>query len=904
MIPLKLQLKNFLSYGTKLQIVDFGSYPLICLSGKNGHGKSALLDAMTWAIWGQARKTSGTLKPDAQLLRLGQSSMLVMFDFLFNGQTYRIRREFALTRSSNPYVSLEFGILDQETMRPLSEKTIRETQAKIETLLGLTFDSFINSAFLRQGQSNEFSKKSPKERKEVLASILQLDTYETLRKVAQEKVKQAQTELHHVRQLQERFAVDLEKKETLQQKKQILTQELELIGHQESNNLLMAQELELKKNNLLQQQQQHSMLTYQYKQLCDEKDKEEHKLLEIFKQWRTIHQKQHLLRNLQGLEEQYQHVSKELSAVQHHYQEILNLKEQFLQKKESEQNLINRLRETHGENTKKKELVIERLQTEQLYNQKTRSELEKNIATQAKNHEILQKQYQDLINHLSKKEKKFQDLQLLEQQFEKRKMYYHTWIARANSIHDELNNIEQKKHFTRDASNPSCPLCEQNLSASRKRFLQTKFSKLTTSLEHRQHRLSRILKELKRTLIEHHAQQEVLKKEQALFTAQESTIKELEKTIHTSKESDKQLHQGLMQQAKIEATLQQTIDKETTELHHMRTTLEQDLNNHELYQSYKKQFQQIQQALNQISYDPESHRKLTDHMQDLQNKLQEAREFSQKLAQQHQRKEDVQNLCAHLRVIKKRQQSFEQLDEIFTKLQEEHKQVTKQEYELQTNMKNLQLKKEQLLQEKGMLEHEQAHLEKLEQDHAQQQQTHATLTTTIDDYQTLATALGKDGIQALLIEDALPEIEQEANDLLSQLTNNQSHIIIESLRDLKKGGTKETLDIKISDAMGIRPYELFSGGEAFRIDFALRIAISKLLARRSGTSLQTLIIDEGFGSQDEEGLQLLMEAIYTIQSNFEKIIIVSHLPTMKDQFPVHFFVNKEPQGSIVTIIEH
>ena len=83
----------------------------------------------------------------------------------------------------------------------------------------------------------------------------------------------------------------------------------------------------------------------------------------------------------------------------------------------------------------------------------------------------------------------------------------------------------------------------------------------------------------------------------------------------------------------------------------------------------------------------------------------------------------------------------------------------------------------------------------------------------------------------LLIEEALPEIEQEANNLLAKLTNNQTQIFIESLRDLKKGGNKETLDIKIADNMGIRPYEMFSGGEAFRIDFALRIAISKLVTR-------------------------------------------------------------------------
>ena len=154
------------------------------------------------------------------------------------------------------------------------------------------------------------------------------------------------------------------------------------------------------------------------------------------------------------------------------------------------------------------------------------------------------------------------------------------------------------------------------------------------------------------------------------------------------------------------------------------------------------------------------------------------------------------------------------------------------------------------------------------------------------------------------MEETLPEIEQEANDLLARLTDNQASIKIESLKDLKRGGTKETLDIHIADAQGTRPYELFSGGEAFRIDFALRIALSKLLVRRAGTSLQTLIIDEGFGSQDEEGLARIMDALYAIQDDFEKIIIVSHLPTMKDQFPVHFYVQKDVSGTAVQVIEH
>jgi len=194
-------------------------------------------------------------------------------------------------------------------------------------------------------------------------------------------------------------------------------------------------------------------------------------------------------------------------------------------------------------------------------------------------------------------------------------------------------------------------------------------------------------------------------------------------------------------------------------------------------------------------------------------------------------------------------------------------------------------------------------LEQLKREHKEQQKEIAHLTEIVDDYNIIAEATSKNGIQALLIENAIPEVEQEANRLLAKLTNNQAHIFIESLRDLKKGGTKETLDIKISDAAGMRPYELFSGGEAFRIDFALRIAISKLLARRAGTSLQTLIIDEGFGSQDEEGLTNIMDAIHKIQDDFLKIIVVSHLTSMKDQFPVHFLVEKGINGSTVNVIE-
>ena len=168
-------------------------------------------------------------------------------------------------------------------------------------------------------------------------------------------------------------------------------------------------------------------------------------------------------------------------------------------------------------------------------------------------------------------------------------------------------------------------------------------------------------------------------------------------------------------------------------------------------------------------------------------------------------------------------------------------------------------------------------------------------------YDELATAFSKKGIQAMIIESALPEIEEEANRLLGRMTDNRMHLRIESQRDTKRGDTIETLEIKISDELGTRNYELFSGGEAFRVNFALRIALSKLLARRAGAPLPTLIIDEGFGTQDSAGREKLVEAINSIQDDFEKILVITHIEELKDAFPVRIEVTKTEEGSTFSL---
>jgi exonuclease SbcC len=177
----------------------------------------------------------------------------------------------------------------------------------------------------------------------------------------------------------------------------------------------------------------------------------------------------------------------------------------------------------------------------------------------------------------------------------------------------------------------------------------------------------------------------------------------------------------------------------------------------------------------------------------------------------------------------------------------------------------------------------------------QRQAQRARVTEERTLYGELVQIFGKNGIQAIIIENAIPELEDEANRILARVSDNAMHLTLETQRDTRSGNVAETLDIKISDTLGTRNYEMFSGGEAFRINFALRIALSKLLARRAGARLRTLVIDEGFGTQDSQGLERLVEVIKAIREDFAKIIVITHLRELKNAFDTHIEVKKDPE---------
>jgi len=162
----------------------------------------------------------------------------------------------------------------------------------------------------------------------------------------------------------------------------------------------------------------------------------------------------------------------------------------------------------------------------------------------------------------------------------------------------------------------------------------------------------------------------------------------------------------------------------------------------------------------------------------------------------------------------------------------------------------------------------------------------------------LAEAFGKTGIPALLIEKAVPDLEAAANDVLATLSDGAMTLQLRSQRETKtKGAMVETLDLMVGDDRGYRPYEGYSGGEAMRVDMAIRVAISELLASRAGARCEMLVLDEICAPLDAEGRMLFVQCVEKIEDRFGCVLVITHVKELEDLFPWRIAVTKGTDGS-------
>lgn len=988
--------------------VDLTPINVACLSGPNGAGKSALLDAVTWCLWEQARSSSD------EIMRLGQKEMWVELTFALETRTYRVRRARQRSGRGASRGSLDLQVAASEpgerAWRSLSAPTMRETQKKICALLRMDFDTFINSVYLRQGKADEFTTRAPAERKQVLSEILGLAYFDRLQELCRERSRQVKAkmelleagisrlpemeqrlttigeELDGVRASSRQCAEKVQFYENAASAAAARVQELRLTGQRAQ--AAQARVAELESDIAAGARRQAELLSRltgvasvieraaeieaaaaefeRLKRRLQVLDDAGLKFQDLFS--RRLELQSELATVRSKLEVEHDHFSLRLAALEGMRADLTKstaerakLEASYRQLKEliAREAELSRQQEAYNQLlTRKDDLTARiteariRLEAEIEQKQGALSELATILASEP----ALEAEKAELHEEAELLDRLESEFELVEQKGLQVKSDLEALGNRIPELRRRQEENQQKVQELKQHSNSSiCPLCSApivdrqaviNRYLSENEGADRQIAELETSiaqLERRRQDLRKNYQELKRRLDTRKqldARIGQLREKCAAATRARRSYQQLQadlqllvENLHGQKyaqvereslvnvkdeihklDFDPVLYANLQAQIRamrhVEGRFHQ-LQKELSELKKVEKEIPEvqarlnEVANRlasETYGSYiRDQLAEIERQLQSLDYNREEHQHLKMDLAALIPVAAQMRDLERARGDKRLLEEELASLDQSL---ERKKEQLRQLSDDLLAWEAELSELPAAQARLaeiepvlgawRTEKENLSARMAVL---ESQLDHTSGELKTLESDRQELAQAHAELA----DYLFLSEAFGKRGIQAVIIENAVPEIESEANYILSKLSDNQMHIALATQHKTKAGTTVETLDLLIGDELGTRSYELYSGGEAFKVDFAVRLALSRLLARRAGARLETLIIDEGFGSQDELSRERIVRAINSIKDEFARILVITHIAEVKDMFPVQIQVSKVGGASTVSV---
>ncbi len=853
MIPLKLSLQNFLCYRDDNHTLDLSGIRVACLCGNNGHGKSALLDSITWALWGKARGSG-----HADLVHFGRSEMWVELEFGAADAHYRVIRRYRIPGGSD----LQLQLKSSAGFHPITGNSIRESQAKINDIIGMDYDTFINSAFLIQGRADEFTNKTPAERKEVLGKIIGLDRFNELQRRSRDRARERRERGNFLE-----GEIEYKRQETAA-KPEI---QKDLAGTLESIHSLSG---ELEQRNL------------EAEGLRQETQGLERRIAEAEEIQRRIPQ-------LEGEISQYEADVCQRSSRIEGYQELIHrgmdIEEGFAEYQHSleENERLNAARSRFDELGRKVNSLRQAIS-------ETKARLEERRITQERRLESdlepVARKAPRLEGQLTEAASALEAIAQEEEMLGRESARIQDLAVQVRTLKDTQERLkiegqqlaDKLKLLNASHEDARCPLCDTSLGEEGCAHLADTYDD-----------------EIRQKRGEYSQNQHSLKDLQGQEQSLVLRVREEENALQQRK-------QGILRQtALLERQLEDSrrAQEEAVKVRPEVERLERLLDGGQFAPERQAELKTKEAALESLDYSPQRHTALSRRLQELQR----YQLLNQQLAEaQRSLPQEKDSLAQVRRAVQDRWDRLSKMRESLSNMgcdQVRLRRVSDELARLTSDIGGLESRHNSLLARRGELQGGLQRIEELERQITRQTRELGRLREEQAIYEELRVAFGREGVQALLIDTILPQIEAEANSLLGRMTEGRMHLKLESQRPLqsRKGQFAETLEIKVSDELGHRSYEMFSGGEAFRINLALRIALSKVLANRSGAPLPTLFIDEGFGTQDTAGREQILDVLSTLEQDFKCIIVITHLEELKDYFPVRIEVEKRDGASTAWI---
>lgn len=853
MIPVRLELRDFLSYADP-DPIDFSAFEVACLTGPNGIGKSSLLDAMTWALFGQARGCEGGQNQD-RLIRDGADETTVSLTFDLADETYRVTR----SRSRSGRADLRFCVRSDDGWTTIGDDTLRGTEARISEVLRMDYRTFVASAFFLQGRADEFlTQMTPEKRKEVFARLLDLGVYERLEEAARIRAREAGTR----RREQARVVEDLSGTE----------EEAEGLR----GRLDAAREVQT---------------AVEERVAAAEED------------LRTAREAIGELERVEALAEQRRAGIRDLEARLGEYREELRAKEEELRRIDE---LLGRADEVERGLAEAERLRASEAELREVADRRARLErriteltgrldaARREVVSRKRDREVRVGEIEDEVEELegvrarlTELDEQLETLGGADAALEEVRAQLADLREEDGSLGARLGELERRAEEVRERSellevgDGSCPICGGPLDAAHRSELLD-----SAGTERRD-----IADELERC----RAGREAVRKEGR-------RLREEEERLKRSAEEARRLSSRRAEMAASVARLPGL----RRDAERLRAAVAEDarlLEEGGVAPEVARELEAVRGDLEGYPYDRGEHERLRGRLEELREvekekgRIEEAagrrervlseretlgertREGEEELDRRREALKEVEERLEEVGPARRRaSESAERLDEVRRELQGAASEVAK------------------LSERRAAAERD---LERL----GRAREAEVGAATEHRLASRLVRAFGRGGIPDRIIENALPELTQDANEILGRLTDYEMSVRFAMDKMTKSGTVRETFDVLVHHDGGVRDFQMFSGGEAFRIAFAIRLALSKLLVRRAGARLETLVVDEGFGTQDPEGRERLVEAINLARREFRKVLVITHLDELKEAFGAQISVSKDPvRGSSAKVL--
>ncbi len=960
MRPIRLEMTAFGPFPAT-EIIEFsklGENPLFLINGPTGSGKTTILDAICFALYG---KTTGDEREGSQMrcdLAAADTLCEVSFEFELDGRLYLIRR---VPEQLRPKSRGE-GFTEQKPEAQLYERfddggetlhvasKVTEATREIELLTGLSVDQFRQVMILPQGKFRQLLLAESAEREKIFSKLFQTHIYKQLENRLKEQAAQVRRDREDLRQQQLGIleTIEISSAAELETELEKLQPQVDaaFIEKQRAEGAFINNTKRLQQGEALQEEfQQFEQVEAELKKLKDQQEQidqqrqqlsnalEAEKLRPLFVEQQRyadevekIEKKQNKLQQqIKGDEEKLLQTQQQLPQTEGIVRQQDRCKVELVQLGEQKEKL-SRVEKLRQQCAKLQHRVATFAQLSQLREKEQQLHQLKNLTT-------LAAELSRTTSQLEREKLAGQKLaQLQERQAIATRQLELAWHrGQAAILAAELKDDQpcpvcgSLDHPTPEHSDIELP-SQYDLEKAREELQET-----TTQLEAARDQYRLTASERDQLQARHdELQQQIdfaLNREEL-----ESEVSTLQQELTTSgitaeiadfpaDQLDKKQHQEQQQLTAVETEIA-LLEKGLPEEYRQLDILEQrekgvrqqlrDLEKqHETlvtaHQQAKEQFEGISATLKEVG------RQLDEFQQQLKGAtetaekalsascFEDAGHYRQSLLDDQHR----QQLQADIDTFNTR---FQKLTGAHEQLQRNLKDKTRPDLEkLEAELNQLEGEKRQAEQEWKILDSRfrnllaiQGKLEKNIQELDKLDSRYAVIGTLSD------VANGQTGqkisLQRFVLSVLLDEVLLQASHRFSLMSKGRYQLLRNE--DRSKGNKASGLDLLVDDAYTgkVRPVATLSGGESFMAALSLALGLSDIVqAHAGGIHLDTLFIDEGFGSLDPESLDLAIRALIDLQSTGRMIGVISHVAELKEQIPLRIDVLSGRLGSSVKL---